>query len=370
MSESDGLRKRAGFGSGLIVAIAAVVIVGLLTSWAVASAVGPSIFRDHLAQSGESDPHVISHADMAFKTAGTLSVVIAGAAALAASIFVGVLISRRLSRSLGAASEVAQRVSAGDYEERMENPLMGREFTALSEAVNSMAGELASVEASRRSALGDLGHEMRTPIAAIRGYLEAVDDGVRELDSATMDVLLRNVARLERLSVDIADVTEAEEGRLAMVMDRVDLPALLRGAVADAQSASQRGQISVELEISPQAEEARVNADSARLAQVFSNLFENGLGHARSKIVVDLVTVGSQAIVTVSDDGEGIPPEHVGHVFERFYRVDSARDRERGGSGIGLAVVKALVEAHGGRVSAVSSGKGEGATFVVTLPLA
>jgi signal transduction histidine kinase len=362
--------RQIGFGTRLILAMSAVLAVGVVTAWVVASAVGPTIFRDHFAQSGESDPHVIEHAELAYRTAGVLTVAIAAAAMIAACLVVGVLLSKRVSRTLGNATDVAATVAHGDYAGRMPDPKLGREFASWADSFNAMAADLEGVERTRRSTLSDLAHELRTPIAALRGYHEALADGVRQPDRQTMALLARHTDRLSRLADDIRQVTAAEEGRLAMAPTPVRLADIARAACADVRGRADGLGISITVEAAGAAQDAAILGDAVRLGQVVGNLLDNALKHTTSggNITVSIWCDAKHVSLSVADDGDGIDKEHLPYLFDRFYRVDSARDRTHGGSGIGLAIVKAIVSEHGGRVTAQSDGEGHGARFVVELP--
>lgn len=365
------MTRLSGLAARLLAATAVVVFVGWATAWVVVTAVGPAIFHDHMIQGQASEPGVLRHAEQAFQSASALSLAAALLAALAASVIVSVFLARRVSGSLVAATDSALRVASGDHSARVPRVGLGREFDELSEAFNAMAGDLADVEASRTRTLGDLAHEMRTPLATLDGYLEAILDGVHDADEETIALLRDQVARLSRLGEDIALVTTVEEGRLTMHRRRVDITELLAAARAAAQARYQERGVRLEWTVSGAAAQARVDADPDRLAQVLTNLLDNALRHTPAGGRVDLSADrrSSAVVLRVADDGEGIAAEHLPHLFDRFYRADTARDRAHGGSGIGLAVVGAIVRAHGGRVTATSQGPGQGATFTVTLPV-
>ena len=220
---------------------------------------------------------------------------------------------------------------------------------------------------ARRRLTSDVAHELRTPVATLSAYLEGIEDGVRDLDDATLDVFRSATARLARLAADLAHVTSAEAGSSSLRLERVTVLALASTAVAAVRPAFTAKGVSLEVASSPH---VQVDADPERFGQILGNLLDNALRHTPSGGGVSLgwLVAGDEVVISVADTGEGIGPEHVDHVFERFYRADAARDRSRGGSGIGLAVVKGLVQAHGGRVEAASDGPGRGATFAVTLP--
>jgi signal transduction histidine kinase len=217
--------------------------------------------------------------------------------------------------------------------------------------------------------LADLAHEMRTPLATIDAHLEAVEDGVRDLDEATLEVLRASTQRLRRLAEDIGAISHAEEGRLDIDPRPVD-PASLAEAAADG-ARDRYTTKGVRLETSIDTHDP-VMADIDRIGQVLTNLLDNALRHTPPGGTVRLSCSRLDRWVqyTVADTGEGIASEHLGHVFDRFYRVDSARDRHHGGSGIGLSIAKALVEAHGGGIAVTSAGLGTGTTVTVRLTAA
>ena len=228
---------------------------------------------------------------------------------------------------------------------------------------------MRSATATRRRLIADAAHEMRTPVATLEAYLEALEDGVAQPDPATLAVLRAQTARLTRLAGDMAAVSKAEEGRLELSLRPVAPAELARTAVAAASTAYTAKRVSLTLDVEESLPPLR--ADTERLGQVLGNLLENALRHTPpgGEVTVTVqATSEHQAELAVSDDGEGIPAEHLPHIFERLYRADTARDRQHGGAGTGLAIVKAIVEAHGGRVSATSAGPGAGTRIAVHLP--
>ncbi|MGB3829387.1 MAG: ATP-binding protein [Ornithinimicrobium sp.] len=362
-------RQHWGLAPRLLSATTAIVLVGSATAWVVAVTLGPSIFHDHLADNRTTE---IRHAEDAFRTASALTVALALFAALLASIAVSIFLTRRVSHSLALVTTAAQRVATGDHEARVPHVGMGREFDALTETFNGMATDLGHIEATRTRILADLAHEMRTPVATLDGYLEAIGDGVRRADEETVDMLRSQVARLARLGEDIALVTTAEEGRWSLRRVRTPLSEIVE--VAHAQAARRYLDAGVSLDVQMAADisdGAVVDVDPDRVGQVLTNLLDNALRHTPRGGRVRLVTDRAEAsvVVRVIDGGDGIPREHLPRVFDRFYRVDTARDRSQGGSGVGLAIVQAIVRAHGGTVTATSEGAGQGSTFTVTLPV-
>lgn len=361
---------RWGLGARLLAAIAVVVLVGSLTAWAVATAIGPAVFHVHILEAGSDDPAVNRHAEEAFGTASALSLGLALVAATVASIAVSVFLTRRIRRSLTEVRHAAGQVAVGDYSARVPLVGMGAEFDELAGAFNTMAADLARIEATRTRMLGELAHEMRTPVATLEAYLEAIQDGVAVADDPTVEMLRAQVARLARLSEDITLVTTAEEGRLAMRRGEVPAGQILDDAAAQFAGRAASREVEFVVDVEPAAATAVLDADTDRLGQVLTNLLDNALQHtaAGGQVRLGAVRAGDRIRITVLDDGDGIPPEHLTRIFDRFYRVDTARDRAHGGSGVGLSIVRSITEAHGGTVSARSDGPGLGAALTVELP--
>ncbi|MEI6252606.1 MAG: ATP-binding protein, partial [Mycobacteriaceae bacterium] len=356
-----GMRRR------LLLAQTLVLLAGGVTTWLVASVVGPPLFREHLHRAGVAhDSNEQFHAEQAYQHATALSIAVAITVAALTAFVVTAYLSRRLQRSIAELSAAASAVAEGHYDIRVTPPQLGDEFDDLAVAFNRMAERLQSVESTRRQLFGDLAHEIRTPVSVLEAYLEAVEDGVKTLDPQTIAMLREQTGRLVRFSADAAALAQAEEGPAAIApgwVDSGDLVEAVRAAVTDRYAAK-----GVELHTDDDA--GRLWADGQRLNQVLSNLLDNALRHtpAGGHVRLTASRVSTEVVFTVVDDGEGISAEHLPHIFERFYRADSARDRGRGGSGIGLAIVRALTEAHGGRASVASRGPDYGTTFTVAVP--
>lgn len=360
-----GLLPRSGLAARLLVAQAMVLVAGAVTTWIVASVVGPTIFRDHLSRAGLAQSATESrHVEEAFSSALVVSIGIALLAAMAAALTVTWYFTRRVQRSIDSVAAAATGIAAGQYSARVPDPGLGTEFATLAATYNQLAGRLEETEVTRRRMLADLAHEMRTPLATIDAHLEGIEDGVRLADASTLEIIRNSTSRLRRLAEDIRAVSNAEEGRLQINLQRVDAGTLAIAAVTSAEHRYDARQVSLEIQVDTR---RQVLADPDRLGQVLSNLLDNALRHTpeHGTVRVRCSDDGAWVAFTISDNGEGIAAEYLDHVFDRFYRVDSARDRAHGGSGIGLSIAKALVETHGGHISAVSPGTGHGATFTV-----
>ena len=352
----------------LLLAQTLVLMAGGVTTWAVALVVGPPLFRDHLHRAGvANDSNEQFHAEQAYQHATALSIGVAIAVAATTAFVVTAYLSRRLQHSIGEVSAAATAVAEGRYDVRVASPQLGDEFDDLAAGFNRMAERLQSVESTRRQLFSDLAHEIRTPVSVLEAYLEAFEDGVKTLDPQTIAMLREQTGRLVRFAADAAALAQAEEAHTTITAGWVnadELVGAVKAAVADRYTAKN-------VTLTTHADGSLLWADRQRMAQVLNNLLDNALRHtpAGGHVILTTVRAGSDVVFTVADDGEGIAAEHLPHLFERFYRADSARDRGRGGSGIGLAIAKALTEAHGGHISVASRGPGHGTTFTVTVPI-
>lgn len=359
---------RRSFAVRLFLAQLLVVLAGAATLLAVALVVGPILFHTHVRDAlGVVPPDVARHLDAAFNqstlVALAVAAVVAGATALAVSWFV----STRVTRTIAALGAASRRVAGGAYETRVE--VVGEDEVAVfARSFNEMAARLEQAERRRRELLSDVAHELRTPLATIEGYAEAVGDGVIQGDDRIWHAIRAEVARLARLADDLQKVSQAEERQLDLRLQAVPSKTLVDAALAASQpSFAAKG---VQLGTAVATDLPQVTVDRDRMGEVLGNLLENALWHTPPNGRVTLSAVARRNFVelAVADTGEGIDAAHLQRIFERFYRVDSARDRASGGSGIGLAIAKAIVEAHGGTLRAESAGLGRGATFRLELP--
>lgn len=357
----------SSFGTRLRVALSVVVVGCVVSAWFVASALAPGIFHDHLGRAGiDHDSAEAAHVEEAF----TVAIVSAWGFAVTIAVVLALLVSwyltRRVQRSVAEVTSTTADIAGGRYDSRIASPGLGREFDELADSVNELARRLDATEGTRRRMLADLGHEMRTPIATLDSYLEAVDDGVRDFDVDTRDILWSATQRLERLAADIVDVSHAEEHHTRLRPALTTTGDLVASAVSAAREHYENRKVELQVRIT---DSVAVSVDVDRIGQVLGNLLNNALRHTPGGGVVTITStrVGPDAVrIIVADSGDGIAAEHLEHLFDRFYRVDSGRGRV--GSGIGLTISRALVEAHGGRITAHSDGAGEGACFTVELP--
>ena len=367
-------RAAAGLSTRLLVAQSLVLLAGAATSWLVASVVAPGIFHEHLVQAGVGHTSAeAAHVEEAFGSALILSLGVALLISVLMALMVTGYFTRRVQRSTAQVSQAAAKIADGQFGARVPSPGLGPEFDQLATTINDLAERLGDIEGTRRRILADLAHEMRTPLATIEAYLEALEDGVRALDAPTLEALHGGTQRLHRLAEDISAVSRAEEGQLDSRPVRIRPQQLLESAAAAARDAYASRQVRFVVE--PALGLPEIHVDPERMAQVLANLLENALRHTPQGGSVRLSATRPDrhwVELDVVDSGDGIAPEDLPHIFERFYRADPARSRAPGssGSGIGLTISRALVEAHGGGLSAASGGKGQGSTFTIRLPAA
>lgn len=358
-----GMRPR------LLLAQSLVLVAGGLTTWAVALVVGPPLFREHLHQAGVAqNSNEQFHAEQAYQHATAISIAVAIAIAALTAFIAAVYLSRRLQRPIAEVASAATAVSEGRYDIRVGAPRLGGEFDELAAAFNRMAQRLQDVESTRKQMFSDLAHEIRTPVAVLEAYLEAIEDGVKTLDAQTITMLREQAHRLVRFSTDVTALAQAEEAHATIAPAWTDVDQLVAASAASAgdRYAAKGVGLTTHVSAAP-----RVWADGQRLAQVLGNLLDNALRHtpAGGHVVLTAAPTKTELVFEVTDDGDGIDAEHLSHLFERFYRADTSRNRSQGGSGIGLAIAKALTEAHGGRISAASRGSGMGSSFTVVIPI-
>jgi signal transduction histidine kinase len=352
----------------LLVANSVVVIAGIATTSVVAAIVGPPMFRrlmDKAVVPGLNGNHPY---ERAFRDATALSVGIALGVSALAALTLSWYLSRRVHRSATALSHAASAVSKGQYDIRVPPPRLGKEFDAVAQAFNKMAQQLGVVDDTRRQMLADLAHEIRTPVAVLDAYMEALEDGVQRLDRDTIGTLRDQTRRLTRFSLDVNALSVAERRTTSIDARWISPKALIDTAVAAfAPRYSAKG---VDLTSRIADDLPALWADPERLGQVLGNLLDNALRHTGpgGGVSVTASVADDELAIAISDTGAGVAPEHLPRLFDRFYRADAARDRRHGGAGIGLSIAKALVEAHDGQIEAHSEGHGTGSTFSVTLP--
>jgi signal transduction histidine kinase len=291
-----------------------------------------------------------------------------GALAAAIALAMARWLARGMTQPLRDMAQAAHRMERGDYSQRVVTTSRD-EVGQLAAAFNRMSAELESVERLRRELVANVSHELKTPISALRAHLENLLDGVERPDPDTLQVMLTQSERLGRLVDQPLDLSRLESGDVPLHPQPMPLRSLVAEVLSEIEVArSDRG---VQIEDRVSDDLPPVYADRERVHQVLFNLLDNAVRFTPrgGEVVVDAHRVNGHCEVSVSDTGPGIAPEHLPHLFERFYRVDASRSRGDGGTGIGLAIARSVVEAHGGRIRADSE-VGKGSVFTFELPVA
>lgn len=292
---------------------------------------------------------------------------IAAGLAAAGAVLLSLILTRQIVRPVESLTLAAKGMAAGDLRQRVIVTSQN-EIGTLGRAFNSMAESRTRLDELRRNLVNDVAHELRTPLAALQGYLEVLRDGDAAPTPEVLGLLHEDSLLLSRLVSDLQELALAEAGELPLDRASVDVSDVMTKAVDSLRPLANARDVN----LSCAAAEALppAFADSARLSQVLRNLLRNAIAHTPpgGSIAADARIRGGWLEIGVRDNGVGIPAEHLPYVFDRFYRADPARSRATGGAGLGLAIVKNLVEAHGGSIS-VDSAPGKGSTFVFTLPL-
>ena len=322
--------------------------------------------HDDLWLLAEPQPTVSLQATLAvFGNALAPPLIQAGIAGFAFALVLAALISRHIARPLQRVAEAATAVARGDYS--AQAPVSGPpEARSLAQSFNRMTAQVLATNTAQRDFLGNVSHDLKTPLTSIKGYAQAIMDGAAEDTGAAAQIIHEEASRLNRMVVELTDLERLQTGKLSMASESIDMAQLCEGVVQSLTVVAERRRIQLELTAAPG---AWIIGDGDRLAQVLMNLISNALKYtpAGGSARVTVEREGAGAVVSIRDSGIGIPPEDLARVFERFYQVDKARGPQRG-TGLGLAIAREIVEAHGGSISVESGGRGHGAEFRVWLP--
>jgi two-component system sensor histidine kinase BaeS len=300
-----------------------------------------------------------------FSGEGMLRTAATALGVLLIAALVMVFAGRRLVRPIVALTGAAQRMRNGDHAARV--PVTGRDEVArLGHAFNDMAEAIQRHDFQRKAMVSDVAHELRTPLANIKGYLVASEDGVVPLDRELVTSLLEETGLLEHLVADLQDLALADAGMLRLHRAPRDLSELAQQVVSAHRPAAEAVGVSLTAHVSGP---VMASVDSARIRQALGNLVSNAIRYTPpgGDVVVGVRPADDGYNLTVTDNGAGIAAEHLPHLFDRFYRAEQSRSRTTGGSGLGLAITRHLAEAHGGRIT-VTSTLASGSVFTLWLP--
>ena len=295
------------------------------------------------------------------------SLVWAGLAAWVGGVLLVTMLSRRILSPVRDLTGAAARLGMGNLDERVEVS-SSDEMGQLGLTFNTMADHLQRAEQQRVRLMSDVAHELRTPLTNVRGYLEAMRDGVLTPTPAAIDVAHQQAMHLGRLVEDLGLIAQADVGALTLDFGESSLSDLAKSSVEAFRPAAEGKGITLRLEALPDLPLVRM--DRTRIAQALGNLLDNAVRHTPEGgvVSVSMEVTGELVRVLVEDTGEGVPDEELGQIFDRFYRVDPSRSRATGGTGLGLTIARQLVEAHGGIIWAERRPEG-GSRFVFELPL-
>ena len=371
---------RRHLGAKLLLSYLAIIVVGVVVLIIASQFVLPTTFNRHMAGMGMMNgmlggqgqglggPDAMSQLYIDFRASFNEALMYAALAAMVAAVALSIYLSRSVIAPVHAMSLASQRIADGRYDERVQ--VRGEdELALLAVRFNQMAGKLDQVESMRRRLIGDVSHELRTPLTAIKGSMEGLMDGVLPATQETFQQIHTEADRLNRLVDDLQELSRVEARAYELEIRPLDVFSLVRTVTKRLASQAELKHVLLDIELAPDL--PCVLADEDRAVQVLTNLVGNALQYTpeNGKVTISAKRIDHEVQISVRDTGTGIPPEHLPHIFDRFYRVDKSRSRRAGGgSGIGLTIARALVEAHGGRIWAESAGEGLGSTFRFTLP--
>ncbi|MDF1594876.1 MAG: HAMP domain-containing sensor histidine kinase [Acidimicrobiia bacterium] len=346
-----------------------VIAIGGLAMFVVGSVLTRTLFQGRLGRmnrgAGRLNNATAGELHAALGDSLNIALVVGFAVAVLAAGVVAAFLARRFIRPISAVREATDRIARGEYDEEIELP-QEEELAALAGDVNTLARTLSATESRRTRLIGEVTHELRSPITTIRALMEGVLDGVTEPTSELFVAVADEASRMQRLADDLALLSQAEEGSLPMVLELADLRELGAGAAERLRLQFDHQQVALEVEPGVA---LPVSVDPLRIGQVFTNLLGNALIHtpAGGVVAVRSIRESDMAVVEVLDSGSGIQRDELDHIFERFYRLPDST--QPAGRGIGLTIARSIARAHGGDVTADSRGPGQGSTFRISIPL-
>lgn len=300
-----------------------------------------------------------------FKKSVFNAIFISGILVAAAAALMTFFLSKYITKPLLKLNRSAINVADGNYGQKVD--IKGNdELAELGKSFNIMTAKLEKLEKIRKDSTSDLAHELRTPVTTIKGYLEAVEDGLMDLDGETIEELQEESERLIRLIDQLQEYSEAQNKIVNLNKENLELNSILKEILSKNKFNIKEKSLSVNLNLEA---DIHIKADRDSIIQIFNNLIENAIKYNKSggKINVESTKKDSHILIKILNTGTGIEKKDLPFIFERFYRADQSRSKETGGTGIGLAITKELVEAHDGTITAES--QQEKTIFTVILPL-
>jgi len=343
--------------------------------YVMSSGTGPGMGR-HMGGRGSPVSPMLDVAEQNFLDRVNSSLWIAGLIAIAVALLLGLVLTRQITRPIHALSKGASQVAKGNLDYRV-NISSKDELGHLAQSFNTMASSLDRSEQSRQRLLADITHELRTPLTIIEGTVDGILDGVFAPDHEHLESIKEQTTFLTRLIGDLRDLSLVEAGQLKIELVSTNIVDLVSRKLSQAEVKAREKNIQLKINVDHALPE--VNVDPTRIEQVVVNLLANAIRHtpADGSVTVSMKAVYSDTtqpvektsvIISIADTGEGIAPEHLPHIFDRFYRVKDSRARSEGGAGLGLTIVKQMIETHGGKVW-VESEPNKGSTFYMAIPV-
>jgi signal transduction histidine kinase len=367
---------KASLSGKFLLSYLLVVLVGVATLLLVVFALAPTLFLSQLLPLLQTHPATLTTTQASQRLLedflGTLfsALGVAAIAATVTSLATSLFVAQRITVPLRQMTQASERISAGHYAERIEIAPVHTtdELGQLASSINALAVALEQTERRRLEVIGNVAHELRTPIATLEGYLEGLLDGVIEPTPQTWAMLHTEAGRLRRLVDDLQELSRAEARQIPLSPQSVAPQRLVQDALNPLEG--QFAEKGLELQIHVRENLPPVKADPTRAVQILTNVLVNALRYtpAPGRVEVSVSREGTAVAFRITDSGVGLTPDQLAHIFERFYRVDKSRSRAFGGSGIGLTIAQSLAQAMGGEIRAESAGLGRGSSFTLTLP--
>lgn len=285
-------------------------------------------------------------------------------------ISISIFLSQKISKPIIVVSKMTDFIKKGGYDQTLEYESSIVEIDNLINSINDLSKELYKMENMRKKLTSDISHELRTPLTSIQTHLEAMIDGIWEASPERLNSVNEEVIRLSHLVNQLKNLTKYDDEKNKLHISEVDLKQLIKNIIYNNQSSAFEKNIKIEYDL----EKIIANVDKEKISQVIVNLISNAIRYTNcncdkeGKIIIRLFKVDEFIKISVKDDGIGIPKESLDYIFERFYRVDKSRCRNTGGTGIGLAISKSIIDLHNGSIE-VKSEINEGSEFIITLPL-
>ncbi len=318
-----------------------------------------------MVEIGYYGPYFFTDSDLNFINTLNNLLIAVGVFSLLLSLIIGAIMAKRLSTPISRAINTAQSISKGDFVGRIHEQSSTREIYQLTDTINKLAETLEEQEGLRKRLTADVAHELRTPLATLQSHMEAMIDGIWKPDGDRLKSCHEEILRISRMVGDLEKLARFEGENLKIDKSSFDVSELIQHIINN----FERDFLSKGIDIRFFGEEETVFADRDKISQVMVNLLSNALKYTPPDGVVEVCVKGAPDIteISVKDNGNGIPREDLPYIFERFYRADKSRNRLTGGAGIGLAISKAIIEAHKGKIQ-VHSELDKGTEFIVSIP--